>query len=903
MIEFLRVLSARIRAFFNRTQLDHDFDDELANHLDLATADNVRRGMSAIEARRDAVLRFGSPVAAKELHRDTRGLPWLDVVLQDLRYTLRAARREPGFYVASVLILGLGIGATTAIFSIVDGVLLRPTPVVAIDRVAMVWETDRRTGTTREPASVPDFLDFQARTRTFERLGAITAGEVNLAPPTGDPVRLAVLRATHDFMPILGIRPRVGRAFGASDDVAGSNVVMISESLWERSFGRDPAVIGQRLQVDDSPVTVIGVMPDEAGFGVLQILTSAAYARSFADRGVRTQVDLWTPFPPDPKALPRETHPIFVLGRLADGATTSGAQQELAAIAADLERTYPDTNDSRGAFVEPLGEVVFGRVRPALYVLLGTVALVLIIACVNVANLLLARGMGRAREVALRTALGGGRSRLARQFLVEGLVLAGASAVAGVAFASVALRGLVALAPADIPRVASVTIDARVLGLCLIVAVAVGLLFSMVPMLQARGVDLQAALKGERGGPTSAGSSRNRLRSALVAAELALAVVLVVGASLLVRSFYRLQRVDAGFQSAGVLKAEYQLPPARYPVDFKLWPNLKEMHQFTSRLLARASQVPGVDSVAIAGNHPLDPGFTNSFVIVGREAEAKNWPEISLRRVTPGYFRTVGLRLERGRLLADSDATEAPAVAVINQAAAHQFFPNRDPLGAQLRFWGTSRTIVGIVGNERFQGLAETAPIAAYTPLAQTPSGNGAGVLLIRTAGDPAALSSSIRGLIRELDPGLAVFGVEALDETMMRSLSERRFTMVLLGSFAVLALVLAAIGVHGVLSFGVARRTREIGLRMALGAQPSCVLRLIVQEGLVLTLIGLTVGLAAALAATRLMATLLYGVTATDPATFVEVALFLVCVALVASYLPARRATLVDPATALRAE
>ena len=902
MMRWLRVAAARLRAFLNRERLDREFDDELANHLDLATQDNLRCGMSVEQARREAVLRFGSPGATRELHRDTRGLPALDAVLQDLRYTVRAARRDPGFYAAAVLILGLAIGASTAIFSIVDGVLLRPAPVVAIDRLTMVWETDRRTGTTREPASVPDFLDFHSRTRSFERLAALAADEVNLSPPTGDPVRLAALRVTSDFMPIVGIAPVAGRIFRATDDVPGSNVVVISESLWERSFGRDSSVIGESLRIDDQPVTVVGVIPDHAGFGVMQILSAAAYSRSFADRGVRTQVDLWTPLPPDASKMPRDTHPIFVLGRLAPDATAGSAQQEMTTIAGDLERTYP-SNDRRGVFVEPLTEVVFGPVRPALYVLLGTVGLVLIIACVNVANLLLARGTGRFREVAVRTALGGGRARLASQFLVEGLVLAAASAAAGVALAFVALHVLLALAPADIPRVSSVSIDRRVLEAALAISTAVGLLFSMVPTLQARRVDLQSALKGEGGGPRAGGPARNRLRAALVAAELALAVVLVIGASLLIKSFYRLQRVDAGFRTAGVLKLEYQLPAGRYPVDFTVWPNFKEMHRFTGALLERAARLPEVDSVAIAGNHPLDPGFTNSFTIVGRDAEAKNWPEISIRRVTPGYFRTVALALQRGRLLKDSDGTFTPAVLVINDAAARQFFAGRDPLGAQMRFWGTSRTIVGIVANERFHGLTEAAPIAAYAPLAQAPSAGGAGVLLVRTHRDPIGLASAATRVIRELDPGLAVFGVESLDETILRSVVERRFTMVLLGSFAVLALALAAIGVHGVLSFGVARRTREIGLRMALGAQPARVLRLIVKEGFALTVAGLAIGLVGAFGLTRVLASLLYGVTPTDPATFVSVALFLVVVALVASYLPARRATRIDPAAALRTE
>ncbi len=902
MTDWLRVTLARFRALFDRQRLDREFDEELNNHLDLATRDFIRRGLTPEEARRHAVLRFGSRMATKELHRDVRGFPVVETLMQDLRYACRSARRDPTFHLASVLILALAIGAGTAIFSIVNGVLLRPAPVANIDRLAMIWETDRKTGTTREPASVPDLADFRTRSRTLAQLAAFTADEVNLIPPAGDPVRLAALRVSSEFMPLLGITPIVGRTFNTSDDIPGSSVALISQALWERSLGRDPAIVGHSLRIDDRAFTVIGVMPDEAGFGVLQILSAAAYGRSFADRGVRTQVDIWTPYPADYRTLPRETHPIFVLGSLAPGMSAGTAQEEMAAIMTALERDFP-SNDGRGAFVEPLAEVVFGPVRPALYVLLGTVGLVVLIACVNVANLLMARGTTRFREVAVRTALGGGRARLAAQFLVEGLLLSTVSAAAGVAIASMALKALLTFAPADIPRLASATIDARVLGVAIAVSVLVGILFSLVPILQARRVDLLSALKGEGGWLTSAGPERHKVRSVLVAAELALAVVLVIGASLLVRSFYRLQRVDPGFQTVGVLKAEYQLPSSRYPADFRVWPNFKEMHQFTHALLERAGRLPGVDSVAIAGNHPLDPGFTNSFAVVGREAEAKTWPEISVRRVTPGYFRTVGLALTRGRLLGDGDATAAHAVLVINEAAARQFFAGREALGAQISFWGTARTIVGIVANERFHGLADPPPIAAYAPLAQAPSVGGAGVLLVRTRQDPSGLQTAIAATIRELDPGLAVFGLEPLDATMLRSVAERRFTMVLLGSFAALALALAAIGVHGMLSFGVARRTREIGLRMSLGARPASVVGLILREGLGVALVGLTIGLVAALVATRVLASLLFGVTPTDPSTFVLVALFLVLVALGASFVPARRATRIDPATALRSE
>jgi putative ABC transport system permease protein len=825
-------------------------------------------------------------------------------LVQDLRYALRLHASDPGFAAVAIFTLALGIGANTAIFSVVDGVLLRRAPVADLDRLAMVWETDRNSGTTREPASVPDYLDFKERSRTFETLGGLIAAELNLTPASGEPVRLAGLRVSHDLLPMLGLDPIVGRHFTRDEDRAnGPHVALISESLWERSLGGDRGVVGSTIRLNERPYTIVGVVPDAADFGVLQILTRAAYSRSFADRGTRVRVDVWAPLQPNPESSPRETHPLFVLGRLAPSATHAAAQQEMTAITADLERAYRAANDGRGAFIEPMREVVFGPVRPALLVLLGAVGLVLLVACVNVANLLLARGAARGREIAVRMALGASAGRLARQLLTETVVLTLVAAAAGVGLAVAGLRALLAIAPSDVPRLSAVALDLRVLAVTLGVSIAVGLAFGIVPLMQAWRVDPQTALKGDIGRAGSAGRGRSRLRGALVVAELSLAVVLLAGAGLLIKSFWRLQQVDAGFTANGVLKAEYQLPGSRYPVNFRRWPDFKEMHAFTDRLLRRAAALPGADASAIAGNHPLDHGFTNSFVVVGREAEARGWPEISLRRVTPGYFRTVGLRLVRGRLLRDSDTTTAATVALINEAAAHRFFPTADPIGARIAFWGAARTIVGVVANEKFHGLAEAPPLAAYVPLAQAPSANGAGVLLLRTDGDPAALASAARAAIRDVDPALAVFAVEPLVDTVARSVGERRFTMLLLGLFAAIALALAAIGVHGVLSYGVAQRTREIGIRMALGARPARVLRLVVGEGVLLATAGIAVGLAGALALTRLLANLLFGVTPTDPATLAAAVLLLASIAAVASYLPARRALRVDPAVALRAE
>jgi putative ABC transport system permease protein len=822
---------------------------------------------------------------------------------RDFRLAARQIAKNPGFACAAILTLALGIGANTAIFSVVNGVLLRPAPFADLERLVMVWETDGNSGTTREPGSVPDFLDYKSRGTTLDRLAGVSASEVNFSASGVDPIQVAGLQISHDMLGMLGIAPIAGREFTPDDDAArGPAVALISESLWRSTFAGSLTAVGQSIRIDDRPHEIVGVVPDTSDFGVLQILAAAAYGRGFAARGERTRVDVWLPLQADPEALPRSTHPMFMLGRLAPGSTVAAAQGELAGIAADLERTYPE-NKARSINVEPLAQIVFGKVRPMLFVLLGAVGLVLLVACVNVAGLLVARGAARAREVAVRRALGATQGQLLRQFLAESLVLTLVAAAAGVALAHLGVRALVGLAPADVPRLALVSIDLPILAVTLGVSVVVAMVFGFIPTLQARTIDVQSTLKNDGGMRGATGSGPSRVRGALVVAELALAVMLLVGAGLLIRSFLNLESVETGFDAQGVLKAEYKLPGTRYPVNFRLWPNFQEQHAFTQAVFARAAGLPGVVSAAVAGNHPLDPGYTNSFFVVGRRDEARTWPEISVRRVTPGYFRTVGLPLVRGRLFADQDATDAAPVCLVNEASAARFFAGRDPIGAQIMLYGAARTIVGVVADERFHGLGEAAPIAMYLPLAQAPSADGAGVLMVRTEGDPNALASAVRGVIRERDPSLAVFGVEPLEATVSRSISERRFAMLLLGLFAATALALGAVGIHGVLSYEVSRRRREIGIRMALGAKPDGILRLIVGQGARFTAMSIVLGGLGAFALARFLSALLFGVGAWDPATLVAVAIVMSAAALAATAIPAWRAAHTDPAVALKGE
>ena len=825
---------------------------------------------------------------------------WNDFV-QDLRYGARVLMRSRGFATAAVLTLAIGIGATTAIFSVVNAVLLQPVPFREMDRLTMVWETDRNTGTNREPASLPDIIDFKERSRQFTALAAFAAAERTITTPGGEPTRVPILFSSHELIPLLGITPSRGRSFTSAEDaVGGPRVALISDRLWDRQFQRTPDIVGKTIRLNDVETTIIGVVPAAADFGTMQILRAAAYGRGFADRDLRSRVDIWLPIQGDPRVLVRDTHPLLVLGRLAPGATVATAQEELTKITADLEAAYP-SNVARGAFIEPLSDVIFSRVRGTLWVLLAAVGFVLLIACVNVANLLLARGTARLREVAVRTAMGAPLRRLVRQFAAENLVLTAAATVLGVAIALVALRVLVSLAPADIPRITDIRIDGLVLAVAIGLAVITGLAFGIVPAIQARRVDLQGALKADDSRGATAGRERSLLRSTLVVSEVALAVVLMVGAGLLVKSAWRLSQVDTGYRSDGVVKAEFQLPASRYPAVGPQWPNFVEMHRFNDELLTRVAGIPGVSASAIVGNHPVDPGSQNSWRVVGREAEGQNWPEVSIRRVSVGYFETVELPVRSGRAFGDGDGSADQPVSIINETIARRFFEGREPVGQQIRLWGAARTIVGVVKDERINGLSREAPPAIYLPFRQAPSFNGAEALLVRASGGVSALGASLRAAVRQIDPQLAVFGVQPLSATVGASVAQQRFVTLLLLAFAGVALILAAIGIHGVLSYTVVQRRHELGIRVALGATPERVTSLVLGQGARLTAAGLVIGVLAALALTRVLATQLYGVSTTDVTAFAAALPVLAAVALLATWLPARRAVRLDPLDAMR--
>ena len=763
------------------------------------------------------------------------------------------------------------------------------------DRLIVVWETDRGSSTTREPASWPDYVDYTRDARTLKATAAVVGGDLSLTTDEGEPVRASVMAATWGFLDLMGVKPIVGRAPTAEEDRPESALVaMLGERFWRNRFAGDPQIIGKTVRLNDEAHTIIGVVPAGLDFGLDQIYSRAAYHGSWLGTG---DVDVWVSAGQTVGDVPRNSHPIFMLARLADGVSLSQASTELEGLAAGLERTYPE-NANRGVLLESLMDVTLGPVRPVLLVLLVAVALLLLVACVNVANLLLARGARRLREVAVRSALGAGRGRLARQFMVETVLLTAVGAVAGFGLAQFALRALLAMAPADIPRLSEVGLDGRVLGVTVLVAVLVGLVFGLVPTLQSFRVDVMSQIKGDS---PLGGRPTNKLRNGLVIAELALSVMLVLSAGLLVRSFRNLMSVDPGFKTSGVLKAAWLLPPTRYPRVFDSFPNWEPHHRFTNAVLANARNIPGVTSVGVAGTHPLEPGFTNSWAIVGREEESRNFPEMSIRVVTPGYFQALGLVTISGRVIEETDATRGPAVVVVNRAAAERFFKNQDPIGQQIRWWGIPRRIVGVVENERIHGITEAAPPAAYAAFSQAPMQTG--VLFVHSDGDPMALAGQVREAIRVADPAIAVFGIEPLKTTLVSSVGQRRFAMMVMAVFGFTTLLLAMIGIYGVLSYATEQRTSEIGIRAALGASRERVVGLVVRQGALLTAAGLGLGIAGALAGSKLLAGLLFGVGRLDIPTYVMVPIAVLGAALLAMWVPAWRAARVAPVEALRRE
>jgi len=807
----------------------------------------------------------------------------MDTLLQDLRYGIRSLLKNPGFTLVAVLALALGVGANTAIFSVVNRLLLSPLPFKDPDRLVMVWEKNIPRNRERNVVSPANFLDWNRQNQVFEHLAALAESPVNLTN-AGEPEEFQAQFVTASFFPLLGVQPAYGRAFIDSEDVPNAErVVIISHRLWQSRFGADLQLLGKTITLSGRNPTVVGIMPP--GFHFLN-----------------NKIDFWVPMRFDTGTDYRAVSGRYLrsVARLKPDVTLSQARAEMDVIAGRLEQSYMDFNAGWGANVFPLQEEVVGDIRPALLVLLGAVGFVLLIACANVANLLLARAATRQKELALRTALGASRGRLIRQLLNESLLLGVIGGTAGLFLAYWAIELLIKFNPGNIPRLEEVALDNRVLAFTLVVSVLTGVIFGAIPALQASKPDLNESLK-EGGRSSGGGAGHRRMRSIFVVSEVALALVLLIGAGLMIKSFVKLQQVDLGFNPDNLLTARVLLPGSKYGDNPK-------RAAFFQQAVQRIETIPGVQAAGAISWLPLvGLGSATSFVVDGRpEPPPGESPVTDVRVITPGYFAAMGMPLIKGRIFDERDNAQSPRVLIINEAMAREYFPDQDPIGKRLIIsWDRPALpdeIIGIVGDARLTSIDGQVRPAIYWPHARQ-SSYSAMAFAVRTTSDPLAVAGSLVSEIRAIDPEQPVADIRTMGEVVSTSVSRPRFNMLLLGLFAGVALVLSAVGIYGVMAYSVNQRTHEIGIRMALGARSTDVLRLIVGQGMVLALVGVVIGLAGAYFLTGLMSSLLFGVTATDPLTFGGISLLLAGVAFVACYVPARRATKVDPMVALRYE
>jgi putative ABC transport system permease protein len=890
MTTLLARLRSLARNLLHRGETDRELSDELDAYLELRIEEKVASGSTPDEARREALLEMGGAAQVEESVRDVRKGAFFETLARDARSGVRLLARSPGFTAAAVLALTLGIGASAAIFTVVNGVLLRPLAYGRPEGLAVLLHR------ARNPVSPANYEDWTRMNGVFSGMGAAESWSPNASDEgtgaTEAAESVTAVRVTSGLLDFLEVRPLMGRLFLPGEDEPGrEHEVVLGYRIWQRRFGGDRDVLGRSVRLNGETYTVVGVMPRSFEFP------------PFWERGA----ELWAPLPLGARKTARESQSLRIFARLAHGRTLAEASAEMAAITGRLEREYPGTN--RDVTVRSIHETVIRGVRPALLVLLGAVAFVLVIACANVAHMLLARASARQKEIAVRTALGAGRSRILRQLLTESLVLAGLGGAGGLLLAWGGVRALVALGPADVPRLETISLDGRILVFTLAVSIATGVAFGLAPALQASRRDLTDALReGERG--STEGAGRSRLRSLLVGSELSLALVLTVGAGLLIRSFLALMAVNPGFDAKNVLTMIVSIAGSS-----EADPDRRA--GFYTAMLAKVAKVPGVQSVSATNHLPLAGdiwGFP--FRVEGRpEAKPGESPSAAFRASFPGYFSTMRMPLVRGRDFTAADRLGAPDVVIVNQRLADLHFPGEDPIGKRLTvdnpgkepLW---RTVVGIAPNAVRSDWAAEAEEELYIPFLQSRQYLQSpgwplqyATVVVRSDGDPTRVAAPVRAAIASLDRAVAVSEAQTMEHVVSRSQAEPRFYLLLLGSFAAVAVALAALGIYGVMSYSVSRRFHEIGIRMALGAERAEIVRLIVGEGMRVAAAGAAVGLIGAFAVTRLMRSLLYGVRPTDPATFTAVALFLAAVALGASWIPARRATRVDPLTALRHE
>jgi putative ABC transport system permease protein len=812
-----------------------------------------------------------------------------ETFVHDLRFGARLLARHPGFTAVAVVTLALGIGANAAIFSVVNAVLLRPLPWAEPARAVMIWS--RWTAFDKTWVATGEVVDYRRRARTLQEVAAWGAGQVNITG-NGEPERVSAGSVTANTFSVLGVGAAIGRTFSASEDLPkGPNVVVLGHGLWSRRYASDPGIVGRSIQIDGRPYQVVGVMPP--GF-----LLPTDFQNPQPSQ-------LWVPQQLDPASMDHGSHGLFAAARLQPGATVAQAADELHGIAQAMTREglYPVQMKFDTVTISLEDEVV-GGVRRSIWLLFGAVGFLLLIACANVANLLLARAEARQREIAVRAALGAGGRRMVRQLLTESLLLTGLSAAAGLALAGAGVRLLAWWNPASIPRIAGVTIDLRVALFTVLTALATSVLFGLAPALRALRTGLVESLK-DGSQSASSGSARQRFRNALVVVELALAVVLLVGAGLTLRSLWALQSTPLGLQPDNVLTMRVSLPAETYP-------SAEQVVGFYQHLMARVRELPGVAVAGAARSLPLGSTIGDfGLTVEGFDPPPGTRPKGDWQIVTDGYLEAIGERVIRGRAFTPSDSTDGMLVALVNEELVRRYFPGRDPLGGRMKIGGDPRrpwvTIVGVVGNVRHNGLTEPVKEKFYVPHTQWHKATGNPIrgmnLVVKTSTATSSLTASVRDAIRGLDPNLPIADVRTMEEVVSATLSTPRFTGILLGMFAVVAVVLSAIGIYGVLSYLVSRRTREIGIRMAIGAGRGQVLGMVLRSGLSLALLGAGVGLVLAAGAARLMRSLLHDVAPGDPATFVFVAVTLPAVALAASVVPAWRATRVDPIVALKTE
>ncbi|MEW6208872.1 MAG: ABC transporter permease [Acidobacteriota bacterium] len=811
----------------------------------------------------------------------------MQTLAQDLRYAIRILKSQPAVSLMAIIALALGIGANTAIFSVINAVLLRPLPCPEPDRLVIVQQSLPKLGLNLASVSGAEFVDYTEGNEAFSAVAGYTDISLNLTGH-GEAARIQASRVSASLFPMLGVSPLRGRLFSEEEDQPGKdNVALISRALWQNHFGASADITGKTIRLDEKPYTIIGVMPSSIRF--LHIQSSFDEA-----------TDLWIPFAMTDAEKQRraDSYDYGIIGRLKPGVTLAEAQANIESIAERFQQQHPDfykSNNDVTASLIKLEERLVKRVRPFLLVLLAAVGFVLMIACANVANLLLARAAARQKEIAIRAAMGASLARVARQLLTESVLLALAGGLVGLLAASWVIDLLARFGPTDVPRLDEASLDPAVLGFTLLVSMLTGIAFGLAPAFQIRRVDLNEALK-ESSTRTSRGREGKRLRSLLVVFEIASAMVLLTGAGLLIHSFIRLLRVPPGFNPEGVVIAQTTLPRARYPEPRQS----KAAHR---EVLERIAALPGVKEVGAASTLPLVEDWTIGFIIDG-SPDSINIANGAI--VSDGYFRAMGIELKRGRTFTAEDREGATAVIAINETMARALWPDGDALGKRI-MWGGWRdawlTVVGVVADVKISSLeAETKP-TIYMPMFQYPRSRPNVIYVARTTGDTSSLASAMRGEIRKVDSELPVYDIRSMQEIIRESVSQRRFLMMLLGVFASAAMLLAMVGIYGVMSYSVTERTREISVRMALGASYRDVLKMVVGQGMALAVAGVGAGLAAALALTRLMKTLLFGVSATDPMTFAGVAALLILTALFACYLPARRAARVDPITALRYE